>query len=871
MAVSTNVFSLDDPTRVQIESKFEIKRKLAFAREDDLFGVFQEELSAEEMWALKFLYAYMPLNDLADYDGPLFLRHVRRTLEIRTLLPWGRRVPDHLFLHFVLPYRVNNENVEDCRGILYQELAERVKHLTMEDAILETNHWCHEKATYVGNDPRTVSPMTLIRTALGRCGEQSTLAVAALRSVCIPARQCYTPRWAHSDSNHAWVEAWADGRWHYIGACEPEPRLNQGWFSGPARRAMLVNTRVPSNYPGPEDITLAHEWFTEINLLDGYAPARTIKVCVNDHVGDPIQGASVLLQVYNYAEFTAIAKLTTNEQGEVSLKTGYGELFVHASLGARWGEKKIRVSDGDLCHIELDRLEQEDGSSDMDMVPPPELPDDTAMSIPEEERQRHNERVQAGARIRKDFEETFVGKEQAFELAGELALPSERVWDVLRKARGNSHEIAAFLREQTGELGEWPLRLLESLNDKDLTDTLRTVLTDHLIGALPYRDQFDEETFVTYILCPRVLYEMISPYKRAFQGSFSIEQTERYRSNPAEWVQYLSAAFEVVEDMTYYQGSATPLGSFRLRKGDSTSRDILFVAGCRSIGIPARLQPILRKPQYRAEGVWIDAEFEPASGAKAQAATGGRVMLLRDPEAQIDTPVAAYFINFSFARLENGVYRTLFYPHGKSDVYEEAFELESGSYRMTAGTRLKDGSVLVRLTRFTVRSGQQLQLPLTFRQQPSDVPVLGKMDRSLAFALADGTGGTLGKLAGLQSAVLAWIEPDREPSKHLIREIGELASSYAQHATSVILAVGNEGWTASFDPSSYPLLPEGTVFVHDVSQAVMRQAASLIDLNGGGLPLVLVLDEAGCIRYFSSGYKLGIGREVLQTLARLAE
>lgn len=872
MAEGAAVFSMDELTRAKIERKFEQKRKLAQAREHELFGVFDVRLTEEENWALKFLYAYMPLNDMADYDGQLFLSHVRRTLEIRRKMPWGSRVPDHAFLHFVLPYRVNNENVEDSRGILHDELADRVSGLSMEQAILETNHWCHEKATYVGNDIRTVSPLTLIRTALGRCGEQSTLAVAALRSVCIPARQCYTPRWAHSDSNHAWVEAWADGKWHYIGACEPEPRLNMGWFSGPARRAMLVNTRVPANYPGPEDITLAHEWYTEINLLDGYAPTRTIQVRVVDAEGRPVQGALVLLQVYNYAEFTPITKLVSNPNGEVSLKTGIGDLYVHASNGEHWGENKIRVSDGETFEITLDRNEQASGTViDLEMVPPPEMPDDASQMIPEEEMRRHHDRVQEGARIRKSFEGTFVSESEAARLAGELGLPADRVWNMLRAAKGNSHEIAEFLREQTPAHGELPLRLLESLNIKDLTDTFRPTLHDHLNGALPFRGLFDEETFDKYVLCPRVLYEMIVPYKSAFQSAFTAEEQALYRRDPAQWVDRLTNEFEVVEDMTYYQGSATPIGSFRLGKGDRASRDILFVAACRSIGIPARLHPVERKPQYLKGGAWQDAAFEAAAKQDAAQSATGSVTLLRDPAAKAGTPAAAYFENFSFSRLENGQYKTLFYPHGKTDVYDEPFELEAGTYRLLAGTRLKDGTTLVRLTHFTLRPGESLQLPLTFRQRMADIPVLGGTERAWSFALPDGTGCTLGELAGSRSAVVAWIEPDREPSKHLLREIGELATEYAKLGAPVIFGIGDEGWTASFDPSAYDRLPSGTVFVRDRGQASMRESAARLGFAGAGLPLVLVLDGEGWIRYATSGYKLGIGREALQVLARLAD
>jgi transglutaminase-like putative cysteine protease len=100
---------------------------------------------------------------------------------------------------------VNNEQLDSARVVFYKELKDRVKSLSLYDAILEVNHWCHEKAVYMPSDARTSSPLATVSTAYGRCGEESTLLVAALRSVGIPARQVYTPRWAHTDDNHAWV------------------------------------------------------------------------------------------------------------------------------------------------------------------------------------------------------------------------------------------------------------------------------------------------------------------------------------------------------------------------------------------------------------------------------------------------------------------------------------------------------------------------------------------------------------------------------------------------------------------------------------------------------------------------------------------
>ena len=107
-------------------------------------------------------------------------------------MPWGDIVSDELFRHFVLPVRVNNENLDDSRRVFHDQLAPRVEGLPMYDAILEVNHWCHEKANYQPSDARTSSPLATVRTAHGRAA-RSRRSVAALRSVGIPARQVYTP------------------------------------------------------------------------------------------------------------------------------------------------------------------------------------------------------------------------------------------------------------------------------------------------------------------------------------------------------------------------------------------------------------------------------------------------------------------------------------------------------------------------------------------------------------------------------------------------------------------------------------------------------------------------------------------------------
>ncbi|MDQ0918835.1 transglutaminase domain-containing protein [Paenibacillus sp. V4I5] len=869
----TNVFSLDSTTITRIEEKMRFKRGVAQAREKELFAIFEKPMSEEEAWALKFLYAYMPLNDLADYEGCLFLSHVRTTLEIRENVQWGSRVPDHEFLHFVLPYRVNNENIEDSRGWFFGQLVDRVKNLSMEQAVLEINHWCHEKATYVGCDPRTVSPLTMVRNTLGRCGEQSTLLVAALRSLCIPARQCYTPRWAHCDSNHAWVEAWADGKWYFLGACEPEPRLNEGWFRGPAKRAMLVNTRVAANYPGPEELTLAHPWYSEINLLSPYAPSKKITIRVRDDKGNPVPGATVIFQVYNYADFSPIATIPADERGEAFLTAGLGDLLIHSVSGNLWGTKKISVKDADVFDIQLSDKLPQNGISVFDMVPPQEQADANGAAITEAEKQENNRRIQEGASIRKKYEASFVDALQAEVLAKKLSLPASRVRDILEKARGNSHEIAAFIQEYTPKYGEWTLKLLESLNVKDLTDTIGSTLADHLIQSAMFKGKFDEETFIRYILCPRVHFEMIRSYRKFLLEQFTDSEQRSFREDPIKLVGWLSEHFEIVEDLNYYQGMATPIGSFRLQKGDRLSRDILFVALARSLGIPARLEPSERSPQFRAGESWKDVVFLHQGDQERVDLTDnqeiGSIRFISNASADNDLE---YFRNFSLARFENGQYKTLQFTAGQKDFYEEPLVVKSGSYRLTTGTRLPDGTARVQFAMFTVLPDKTTEIIPAFSKESVQAPVLGSVDRDMSFSFFNGKRSTLGELAERRGLLMAWIDPDREPTKHLIRELREVSKEYDDWGGSICLVVEDDKVTAAFQPNAYEGLPAKTGFAEDVSSEGLQFVLSGIQ---SGLqpnhPLVFVVDRECRIRYLSAGYKLGIGKEALQVVRQSDE
>ena len=168
-ADNTTHFISDAQQRADV--KADLEAKMAEFPNGDYFKILNEEMPQNEKEAGEFLYAYMFDGDLTDYSGEFYHNNVKAAFKAREEMPWGKDIPEREFNHFVMPVRVNNENLDDSRFVFYEELKDRVKDLSLYDAVLEINHWCHEKANYKGSDSRTSSPLATVKTSWGRCGE----------------------------------------------------------------------------------------------------------------------------------------------------------------------------------------------------------------------------------------------------------------------------------------------------------------------------------------------------------------------------------------------------------------------------------------------------------------------------------------------------------------------------------------------------------------------------------------------------------------------------------------------------------------------------------------------------------------------------
>lgn len=322
----------------------------------------------EDREAMAFLVAEMPAVDLATADSPLLLETVRLSREARERFPWGEHVSDDLYLHYVLPMRVSQEPLENWKPYLMEQLAERLEGIaSMEEAALEVNRWCGERVGFKPTQRRDQGVFETLASGYGRCEEMMIVHIAALRSVCIPARQAWTPYWTTCDNNHAWTELWVDGAWHYTGACEPADALDRAWFDERVKGAALVMSSVCGSAADGDEVYREEERYSLVNSISNYADAGTLAVALESR-GAPATGIPVTVSVWNFGALRTIARIETDATGSARLSLGKGTYFVCAGSRDDYDWELTQIRSGETTAVELDTDDVPEFDADFWMI-----------------------------------------------------------------------------------------------------------------------------------------------------------------------------------------------------------------------------------------------------------------------------------------------------------------------------------------------------------------------------------------------------------------------------------------------------------------------------------------------------------------------
>jgi hypothetical protein len=731
-----------------LDSLLDVQRERAGNRADTLFAVLDSskrfrlnagiyavfntqvyKLNADEIADLRFLLAYLPLSDLASAKGEELLENVHFAESTRTKFLWGAQISDELFRNFVLPHRVTQEPyVYGWRKEFYDDIGPRVKNLSMTGAALEVNHWCHEKATYQPSDSRDQDPLTTIRAGLGRCEEEMILAICALRSVGIPARQCYTPYWPHMDDNHAWVEVWTDGKWHYFGACEPDVALDRAWFTNAAARAMLVVSTSYGDYQGDEPVLRRVGRTTLINSTAVYGPTHRVNVRLENQRGRPLPKANVVFSLFNYGALLPAIALETDSAGDVNLTCGLGDWFVSAGKD-EWAALKHITAADTVVFLRLGEPEAMREMTEVAYTPPPEAPQKENVA----QDSLFTCRLANEDSIRESFWGTWA-RELWLELdsthwrpdsiriakdAAECGLDGAKVYNLLMKARGNWGNLYIFLFDNYPMVARnqevlvlWPFQarwvLLNQLTEKDARDFSRSVLEDHtvyvsLTHRLHEKDSTARDRYEKYVVAPRIDKEP----SRAWRGAlYDFEKANRKllkAKGDKAVMKWLRKNIKIDKDRDRLGPPLTPAECLALRRGTVDDIERLYVGLCRVREIPARFDPVSNRLQRWERDAWLNVDLGVREKRRESPTARGFLTVI-PADSDSTTLNARYNREWAVQMWDKDHFTDVDFGF-ETTFKDQAWpkELPVGLYCLTSGIRRKDGSVPLRMEWFEVK------------------------------------------------------------------------------------------------------------------------------------------------------------------------
>ena len=342
----------------------------------------------------------------------------------------------------------------------------------------------------------------------------------------------------------------------------------------------------------------------------------------------------------------------------------------------------------------------------------------------------------------------------------------------------------------------------------------------------------------------RISNEMVRPYR---------EELACFKGMTAEEIrQWVQDSIAIDDSSNYYNCPISPVGVYKLRRADSHSRDIFFVAVCRAAGIPAYLDNATNTIY-----IWNNKEWKITSFSSTTSSTSHARLTLTYRGKEPAKPV--YWPHFTLAKLENGDLRTFdFEDDSRMANFPATIELEPGTYCLSTGNRYPDGAVRSRMEFFEVKAGEKVSeeiviLPLIERINLSTYQLI---DPHLE--LFDGI--ELWDYAGNTGMLYINLGDYSEPSKHLVVELKQLQKEMKQWG----------GMTFMVGPSKLNMTDWHLVNTDIAYNKGILEQRILESTKNSGVqyPLVALIDKEGHILYHSQGYKIGVVEQILKAARR---
>ena len=499
------------------------------------------------------------------------------------------------------------------------------------------------------------------------------------------------------------------------------------------------------------------------------------------------------------------------------------------------------------------------------MVPPHAAK--VQLNVTEETRKENDRRLALEDSIRNATMKTFKDSVWIAEFAAKTKLPVDTIARFIKLSYGNWDQISAYLEKNAASYRSNVLELAIQIADKDYSDASESILTDHLVQTAKSEAQKfvpSKELFIWYILSPRIALENLSPWRSFLSNAFGAEMAQSTRNDIAVLTNWIRENIRINTVANLHsRAPISPTGVYNLRVADPDSRDIFFVAACRTFGIPARLNPETQIPEHNKNGEWLRAGFDPA--AVMQPDKG--LLKLTDKNNPV---VPQYYLHYTIGFLKDGFYRTLEFPEGGSLTNQEKpVELEVGQYSLVTGNRQEDGSVLSQMTFFSIEKGKVTTVPVELRKQAGELKPSGKLNLDRLNLEKDGKTVSLSSLIAGNYSVLVVLDPDKEPSKHILNDLGPYVDHFNKWGGQFVFAMPAEKVGQAGVLKTYQLPAKMESGIDPDDQILNAISAIYGDGLKDKLPLVLFCDATGNVYLFSSGYKIGMGEQLLKVISAI--
>jgi len=290
---------------------------------------------------------------------------------------------------------------------------------------------------------------------------------------------------------------------------------------------------------------------------------------------------------------------------------------------------------------------------------------------------------------------------------------------------------------------------------------------------------------------------------------------------------------------------------------DEDSYKIYFVAFCRSIGVPARVDDASGYSQYFYNGFWYDAVS--TSNQQTENIKRGTLQLKSNDTSRN----LKYRIHFSIAKLDDGIFNTvdLGWEIPISE-FSDGIELPLGDYMLLTSLRREDGSVLVHREYFVLNGNEPLRLNVQLPEVDKSEDLYETFNHNMIRDQNQKGVSSANMFLIGDYVAYVWLDPNKEPSKHIVRDLTPMISELRKNKITVCFLTNQK----DFVPGDYGYSDELNYCSDDSYNLLYSNLKCSVSGDGIVFPQILLVNKKNKIVFSSAGYTIAVGELLLNNI-----